>query len=583
MEYYAFHSLHCYEGKDIPMTRSIPTTNAPLPAPPPPPRNHPHFQPAGLARAEVSKESLSLFFCRDLPPKSAAYKIMAAVVKDDHHTLRQLLTDPANLPDFVNGNGVSPVMVAAARGNIMCLEILAAHPLVNLQRETPAGWTALHYAAHLHQVEAIQSLLKHFADYTKRNKFGEIAFDLAKGETVQNAFWQHKDFVRYMKKLKPEHPRFTPKNATPAAAEEKATAVPAEDKLRLDFVASAARIALTAQNGLRIKIIDEVVKQLDTITSQDLMACCRTLTEAENDTPQAKNVFDWNRLFIETAKSGRADLIAPLAKYLEIEDQKILNSALYHCLRVTDAPDAVAMLLQLGADPLAKAPAPFMTDSKDNIIAFKAFESRRPEAFRQICLWTDKLPHWKNNKEHLQSNMRLWHGRSFQVNDPVKTEQIKHKMNIAIDLHDQRQYFGGMSARGLIEHLDDALEANAKNVIAAIYAESHVPRLLRDNIIFTKDTGAHIMAAMLSAGDTTSAKRLVADGYHLKHALRSDALQTIEKLKNGKYGEAAKAFTLAHLDGTLVIPKVETPADRMRDLAEIAARTPTISGRGGFF
>ncbi len=565
------------------MTRSIPTTNAPLPAaPPPPPQNHPHFQPAGLARAEVSKESLSLFFCRDLSPKSAAYKIMAAVVKDDRHSLQQLLSDPANLPDFVNGNGVSPVMVAAARGNIMCLEILAAHPLVNLQRETPAGWTALHYAAHLHQVEAIQSLLKHFADYTKRNKFGEIAFDLAKGETVQNAFWQHKDFVRYMKKLKPEHPRFTPKDAPPKAAEEKATAVPAEDKLRLDFVASAARMALTQEN-VRYKVTKEIVKQLDSITPDELMACCRILRDVENDTPQAPRGFDWDVLFIETAKSGRAELIAPLAKFAAIEDRETLDMALYHCLRVKDAPEAVAVLLQLGADPKTKAPAAFMSNDKDNIIAYKAFEARRPEAFRQICLWTDNLPHWKKSKERLQSAMRLWHGRTFQVNDPEGTAQLKHKMNTAIDLHDLREKYSGIAPQTLHVLMDAALKVDNTNVVATLYAESRVHRLLRGIVSFTADTGAHIMATVLTAGDTTLAKRMVADGYDLRFARSDAAQQIIDDLKAGKHGAAAKAFTIAHLDGTLTIPKVETPADRQRALADIAARIPTVSGRGGFF
>lgn len=554
----------------------------PHPWPQPPPENHLQFEPAGLA-LPIVKGSLDMFFNAALPPKSAAYKIMTAAANDDHQTLRQLLSDPANLPDFVNRHGVSPVMVAAARGNILSLEILAAHPLVNLQRATPDGWTALHYAAHLHQTVAVQSLLKHYADYTKQNRAGEIPFDLATGDAVQDAFWQHKDFARYMKKRQPGHPRFTPKNAAPQSTVAEDTPPPA-DKLRLDFIASAARMALTGQTAVHNTVMREIVRQLNDITPDDFMACCKTLRDAENEMPQAKKGFDWNNLFIETAKSGRDDLIAPFASFLQLDDRKTLNDALYHCLRVTDAPAAVATLLQLGADPTAKAPvsAAFLAGSKDNIIAFKAFSSRRPESFRQICLWTDKLPHWEKNKEHLQFAMRLWKGRSFQVNDPVKAMQLRSQMIIAIDLHDQRLQYRGLSKRDLLERMDHALSLSGMNTIAALYAESRSPRHMRGIVTFSPDTGARIIAAALVTGDLLLAKRVIADGYSLQHAQLPETRQTIERLKQGTYGDASKTFTQAHCDGTLNLPKIETPADRLRNLVDIAARTPTISGRGFF-
>lgn len=530
---------------------------------------------------DVSKDSLNLFFCADLPPKSAAYKIMAAVVKDDYQALRQLLADPANLPDFVNGNGVSPVMVAAARGSMMTLEILAQHPLVNLQRETRAGWTALHYAAALHQQEAITCLLKHYADYTQPNRYGEIPFDLAQGGKTQEAFWQHKDFTRYMQKLRPTHPRFAPKDAAPKSAAAKNTP-PAEDKLRLDFIASAARIALTGHSTIRVKITAEIIKQMDTITPQELMDCCNVLRTAENDVPQAKNGFDWNALFIATAKSGRDELIVPLATFMQLDDQKTLNEALYQCLRTGDAPAAVSALLQMGADPTAKAPAAFLQGSKDQIIAFKAFEARRPEAFRQICLWAHGLPHWKKNKEHLQFDMRLWQGRTFQINNPEKAEEQKKKFHAAIDLYDQRQKLRGHSMASLSAQLNMALDIGAHDTVAAVYAEARSSHMRNNKTVFTNETGAHLLADVLSNGDIATAKRLIADGYHLLHATRPQVLETITFLKQGDFGADLQKFTQAHLDGTLYVPKIETPQDRARELARIAAMTPQISGRGFF-
>lgn len=553
----------------------------PHPWPKPPPANHPYFDPAGLARMDVSKDSLNLFFCADLPPKSAAYKIMAATVKDDHQTLRQLLSDPTNLPDFVNGHGVSPVMVAAARGNIMTLEILAQHPLVNLQRETRAGWTALHYAAALHQQDAVSSLLKHYANYTKPNRYGEIPFDLAEGPKVQDAFWQHKDFSRYMKKLRPDHPRFRPKDAAPENSDAQNTPA-AEDKLRLDFIASAARMALTGQSTIRVKITEEIIKQLETITPKELMDCCNVLREAENAAPNARQGFDWNNLFIATAKSGRDDLIAPLGKFLDGVDAKTLNEALYQCIRSGDAPDAVSALLQMGADPTAKAPAAFLQGSKDQIIAFKAFEARRPEAFRQICLWAHGLPHWKKNKEHLLFDMRLWQGRTFQINNPEKTAVQKKQMQDAITLYDQRLRLRGHSMSSLLEHLDMAFEIGAHDTVAAVYAEARTAHMTADKTAFAKDTGAHILADVLANGDTATAKRLIADGYHLRHATRPDTQHVITRLQQGDFGAALQNFTQAHLDGTLHLPKIETPQDRARALARLAAMTPQLGGRGFF-
>lgn len=553
----------------------------PHPWPKPPPANHPHFMPDALARADIGKENLNLFFCADLPPKSAAYKIMAAVVKDDHHSLRQLLADPATLPDFVNGRGVSPVMVAAARGNIMTLEILAQHPLVNLQRTTPDGWTALHYAAYLHQQDAVTSLLKHYADYTKPNRYGERPFDLASGEKMQNVFWQHKDFTRYMRKLRPDHPRFTPKEAAPQNTAAAKT-FPAEDKLRLDFIASAARMALTGHSTIRAKITEEIVKQMAVISPAELMDCCRTLRDAENDVPQTKNGFDWNMLFIAAAKQGRDDLIIPLAKFMRLDDQKTLNEALYQCLRGGDAPDTVSALLQMGADPAAKAPAAFLQGAKDQIIAFKAFEARRPEAFRQICLWAHGLPHWKKNREHLLFDMRLWQGRTFQVNNPDKTAMQKKQMAAAIDLYDQRQKLRGQTMPSLLHHLDMAFEIGAHHTIAAVYAEATTHHQRPDKKLFTAETGAHMLAAMLSTGDTATAKRLIADGYHLRDATRPAALKTITALTQGDFGADIQKFTQSHLDGTLHVPQIETPQDRARELARIAAMTPQIHGRGFF-
>lgn len=557
----------------------------PHPWPEPPPRNHSGFHPGGLTGDSASKDSMRLFFCSGLPPKSAAYQIMEAAVRDDHVKLKMLLSNPQNLPDFTNDHGVSPLMVAAARGNMMSLEILAAYPLVNLSRQTPDGWTALHYAAHFNKPAVVTSLLKHYTNYTLENKAGEIAFDLAAPET-QEAFWLHKDFTRYMKKLRPSHPRFAPKPPAPVEKETIDTEPPAADRLRLDFVASAGRAALIGSETLRKNIVQEIARELPHMSPDELIACCNTLRREEERNAKAKHGFDWNHLFIETAKSGRADLIATLSNWQDFDDQKTLNEALYQCIRASDAPLAVMTLIQLGANPNAQSPSKFSAGAMDNIIAFKAVEARRPEAFFQICLWTEKLPHWEKNKDKIQQAMRMWRGRAFQVNDPVGTFQVQHKITLATEMHDLRRGAHNQSSKNLFTAATklcggryDTFDKETSMQLAAIYAETKKPHI---NETFSHPLGASMMARFLKSRDFVLANRMAQDGYRLADAQGEAAQQLIAAMKRGDFGDDIQQHTKAHLDGSLKIYCVKSAEDRMRELKDLALRTPPLYGRGMF-
>lgn len=578
MEYYGSFFLKTF-GKTLIMVQP------PHPWPEPPPRNHSRFHPEGLAGDSADKDSMRLFFCNGLPPKSAAYQIMEATVRDDHVKLKTLLSNPQNLPDFTNDHGVSPLMVAAARGNMMSLEILAAYPLVNLSRQTPDGWTALHYAAHFNKPAVVTSLLKHYTNYTLENKSGEIAFDLADPAT-QETFWAHKDFTRYMKKLRPSHPRFAPKAPPPVEKETVEVQPPAADRLRLDFVASAARTALIGSKTLRENVVQEIARELPRLSPDEFIACCNTLRREEESNPKAKHGFDWDHLFIETAKSGRADLIVTLANWRDFDEQKTLNEALYQCIRASDAPLAVMTLIQLGANPNAQSPSKFSAGAMDNIIAFKAVESRRPEAFFQICLWTDKLPHWERNKEKIQQTMRMWRGRAFQVNDPVGTLQTQHKITLATEMHDLRRGAHNQSSKNLFaaatqlcdgRHTTSDKETSMQ--LAAIYAETKKPHI---NETFSRALGASMMARFLKSGDFILANRMAQDGYHLADAPGEEAHATITAMKRGDFGADIQQHTNAHLDGSLKTYRVKSAEDRMRELKDLALRTPPIYGRGMF-
>ncbi len=114
------------------------------------------------------------FFLGNIPDGSLAAQVMRAAA--DGHTgyLANLLHRMDVLPDFINMHGITPLMAAAARGHAEIVELLAAHPLVNLGRQTPDGWTALHYAAHFGQEAAVRSLIAHHAPLDVAMKSGEL-------------------------------------------------------------------------------------------------------------------------------------------------------------------------------------------------------------------------------------------------------------------------------------------------------------------------------------------------------------------------------------------------------------------------
>ena len=522
---------------------------------------------------------MHLFFCHSLSPKSAAYKIMAAVVEDKHDTLKALLADPANLPDFANGHGVTPLMMAAARNNMVALELLIANPLVNLARATPDGWTALHYAAHRGQTAATESLLKHQAPFEAVNNYQEIPFQVAATPAIENVFWAHKDFTRFMKKHYPDHPHFAPA----AVAEEPApvarqkpqkTNKPFEDdgSLRLDFVEAAAKMALTGPASIRHAVIKELENTLPTISLDHFIACCDTLQKVEESAKDDRFAFDWGSLFLATAAHGRPHHLAWLAEKHDIMDRDILNTALETAILADDHPYTVQTLLRLGADPQVKCQKfKSLFDGLEPTIGYQAFMKRRVKSFTEICQWAEGMPHWEKNLKTMQSQMLRW-----ATNAPEKSTKIIVDIGSAFHTRSIRQKIRKQSPSALTDMLNTALNRQNIEALRAAYAESRTQYWNRKSFITPKELGGAILAVALLKEDLSFARRLVLDGHHLDNCTNP---AHISRLMGPTTPEPVRDFIKAHKDGTLVLPDVTSADDKMRNMQGLAAMMGPMSGR----
>jgi len=557
----------------------------PRPWPNPPPDNHPGFEPSGLTHLSPARDNMHLFFCHSLSPKSAAYKIMAAVVEEKNDVLKTLLSDPANLPDFANGHGITPLMMAAARNNMPALEMLIANPLVNLSRSTKDGWTALHYAAHHGQAAATESLLKHHAPFESVNRFEEIPFQLAATPEIENIFWAHKDFTRFMQKHYPDHPHFTPvameepMPAPLAAHKEKTPAKPFEDdgSLRLDFVEAAAKMALTGPASIRHAVIKELENTLPTISLDHFIVCCDTLKSVEESAKDDRFAFDWTSLFLATAAHGRPHHLAWMAEKQDVMDRDILNAALETTILAGDYPHTVQTLLRLGADPSAKAQKfKNLFDGLEPTIGYQAFMKRRGKSFTEICQWAENMPHWDKNLKIMQTQMRIWPTRAWAINAPKNSARVIKEIESAIKTRKIRQELRKQSAGVLTNTMNIALNKPDIETLRAAYAESRTHYWNRKSFLISKELGGNLMAEALLNEDMSFARRLVLDGHHIRHATNTTHVST---LLVETTPVPIRDFVKAQQEGTLALPDVTSAVDKMRNMQAMAAMMGPLSGR----
>lgn len=594
--------------------------------PPAPPRNHMHFNPEGMVSSYVPhRAGADLFFCHGLEPKSPQAKIMQAAATGDTAQLKNLIIQfPDTPPDFANAHGVTPVMIAAARGDVQNLHMLADHPLVNISAETKDGWTALHYAAYFDRADSVTALLKRQAHFAQTNHAGETAFDLtAEKPEAAAAFHAFKPFIHHMKRAQADHPRLQLPARHTAAAEdipaapdippaiqpdtENAGTEKADDNknkmqpMRTHFMRAVLNVGISTETGM-----NALYQRLQ----QDILAGhSDTLAEAYDAVQTAQNAamerlqkidFKWESLLRTAVLAGNVPAAAFLTEKQAYISEKPLNILLASLIRhAEDTPQSAEMaqwLLRWGADANASAKLTGDTENNAGTLAYQAFSRQKPQIFESLCLCAGELKSWHMTPQQLQWEQRVAQitARHAAAGTPAGAP-VPHisALQNGMEILKLRSAAHGLKQSEKLAHASHALDNNNINKLMAVYAEM---RGKRGTLSYWtgKDgqqalppaIGAAAIVLALEQGRTGFAKRLAADGHDLKNLTYPDwqhklALLAQETATDKRPGPSAiRDFITAQENGTLSLPYVTSIDTRMEAL-HIAARSSPINPRFG--
>lgn len=537
--------------------------------------DHPRFPPDALLREFTAQRGgMDSFFCRGLIHKSPEAKIMAAAAQNRAEDVKELIAAHSGItPDFTNSLGVSPLMVAAARGHTAVIEVLANHPLVDLSQATADGWTALHYAALFNQTAAIETLLRRQADPLRANGQGTIAYDLTDSPAAKDAFRRNKEFARYLKRRTPAAQN---DNSPPAAGKEK-LAEKAPGSLSALFMQATLNIGLSATPEA---ICRSLQKDIAAGNSQTLRESYDVIMQAETAAFQRGQSisFDWDKLFITAAQHGNLPALSFIVEKRGFLDSKPLTDALRAAIGTggTADPDVVHWLLRWGADANASSKAISSDGSTlSATLGYAAFALERTAAFEQICLWGGDLKSWRMKQVQLNWEMRVKH--AMAGGEETSFGQMM-AARASVNLLRLRRDYANAGEGKIQSDFKTAVQNKDLPAVMAIYAESRMQRIMRGRINLPKDLGAQAMALALREGKTTFATRLAADGHHIKHLHDKDLLAAMQTLENGQ-ASPVRDFLAAHKNGSLFLPPNSSVSEKFKELRAEAMRS-VPSGRG---
>lgn len=522
--------------------------NAPKqPAAPPPRRD------AALVFNPASITGTSLL--QGLLDNSFAAGIMRAAAEGDSATLRLLLSKHDTLPDFTNAHGLSPAMVAAARGQAETLEILASHPLVNLARSDAEGWTALHFAAHLNQRASVTLLLNHHAPFDFETAKGQIAFDLGDAET-KALFVQDKNFKRYLKSRAPEHPLLQP----PPAVDEKEQDPPPETDMDADEPEDDKKpeplqdALFTALTGIGLSLQkDASIDVRAQLNAKMAEMELRQIADAYRRIAQTGVTYNWDDVFIRAAGAGNTAAMVFLQDEIYFE-QRTLNRALWQAAAAGQR-DAAHHLMLWEADPLYAQKTP--TGPIASAIDF-AWQRRKLDVIEEMVLWSDVKKTMPAVTRYLADvREKMTTGEARKKRDGLADDEMFMPLVSLSALQKRREELASEKTHTLKENFARVAQSGNITEILASYTEAQRPRFLRGKVGFDARAGGNAMGWALFYGRVTFARKLAADGYKL-----TDALESIRQKVLASPDAAVRDFAKENLSGDKHYPRIEDTGKR---------------------
>lgn len=472
-----------------------------------------------------------------LAKKSSAYRIMAAAEAGDVKALRALLDRTDTLPDFANDQGLTPLMAAAMNGHASAADLLAAHPLVNLDRQDGRGYTALHHAVGSGYADVAGMLLKRCASFDIRaGESGGTAFDLATTDELKEVFRRNRRFAQ-------KHPEKTPRteeNLIPAPPQQEAVVSASfEEAAETPFSRAAARIGIIWTIGEdKPALLLLLCTRIPGLAVDDFEDFYKLTCAATKDS----GGFDWKAVFLHAAQKGADDIVEFLMDQ-GMTDQGMLDAALVSAL---DHPQVVLPLLRRGADVNAEVFS-IATEKKYKIYELADFSRAWSEDLHRMTFWAESIDVKKG-----------FHGlNSCLVGGNLKA----------------RAEFKKISAKNLRRAFNEAVRGETYGEFwraEALYAESRRGYLLRGQVQIDDQAAGIGISRALEKDRIDLAKAMISDGYSLKNA-------PAELRDPERYVPEHRQFVRDHLAGKTY---ADRQAERKRKLAlevrqrAISAMTP---------
>ncbi len=540
------------------------------------------FAPQQLA-SELPLPRLLPFFTRGIEPQSVAYDIMKAAASGDAAGLKSLLAKPGALPDFCNEDGVTPLMVAAARGHSSALEVLSSHPLVNLARGDNRGWTALHFSSWLGQKETTKQLLAHHAPALITDNQDKTPFDYAKGHAVEEIFWQDRAFARTQKRPAPLEEKSVPASAQAAtpeaapAAPQPAAPNPVEEAFYRMMLNIAVAVKANPKMGFTATFCDECAKMK--------LADFRTIyNHLSNSTD-----FRWDQVFISAAARNNTETMRFLQGKHNYQ-QEMLDVALSAAIAGGDNRDAVHHLVLWRANPAAdyavRAGTPGKGSGKTtNLDA--AYALGRTGAFEEMIAFShhalpkQSLAQYKqiSNALYVTSRLeRVTRGKNLSAERDAQLKQtsLRHgRFSSALEIANKKDMWKGSRTKPLREIFNAAVSENKLVDVIAAYAEAREDRFFRGRVEMEPAAGGGAIAIALLNERFELARLLISDGYHLK-----DASTWLQRKLEEEGSEKAKKFAADEKAGRLNADPIEG-VGRVR-ASEFIGYYPGMGMYGGF-
>lgn len=396
----------------------MPPSRKPDSRPTPPAEGFASFPPSALHNATLE------FFHNGVRPDSLSGRIIRAVATGDTATLAKLLADPASFPDKGNAFGVTPLMIAAARGYKDCLLLLTAHPLTTLDLQTVDGWSALHFAARFNEAKAAEILLRKRASPALKTTAGKTARDLACGTPCEKVFTA------------------TGKNA------------PQEDFAK----AAAAIMPDPPGQGDALFFLKKAAGR------GDLQDCIAQANRCLKDGPQLPRKIAQEILTAAVLGTG---------------DPNVVAWALQNGAR-SDA------LIGTKKRPLRDILMPRSFNLQDTAFA-RAYWDGKGAALREMILWADDAPAPEIiDTCHRVSRFNLA-VESFHNSRSSRHRELQSIVS-AFGMFDAKNQVKGMSGKKLRAAFDDAIARRDLNLLEAAWVESRKDRFIRGRVFVPQDS-----------------------------------------------------------------------------------------------